>query len=559
MRSTRSLSGRLSALLAAAAETVALSSLRRHLGLGGDAGGGGGGGGSQSPGSPGGSGATATRARMSSFEAHPLPAEIQRVAATGGGAHRLMPSMRSLFNLELIPVQEMEAVIGGLLVLHALQPKGELYTMMEPPQSPQSPYAAATATNHPGADKLVIPDDHLLPASATETAAAAARASLAAAHASSTTARAPTPHPPTTTSASASASASVSASASAGASAASAVSLMPADPVEIPREWPTPLFPFLLVNIGSGVSVLKVEGVTQGADGTPKIRYRRVGGTACGGATFLGLAKLLTNQPELSFSEALNLASAGDSSKVDKVVGDIYGEAGSKALGLPASLTAASFGKLVTPPPPELRYEGGAASAAGSASFQQPRRDSPKGERRGFSRGRGSSSGASRPPPPPMVSVPGLAMAASAPAPDAADASARLAAGGTAQAIGGATVSPHRSASAPAAIGRGHQPDRHIRHRVRLAAVGRGCDGGAAGPCRAGVGRARQGALDVPRGRHPDAQPRLLLGWFRLGQPARTLRARAVAARARVRGALLPPFGFPWRHRCARSLVAGRP
>jgi hypothetical protein len=54
--------------------------------------------------------------------------------------------------------------------------------------------------------------------------------------------------------------------------------------------------------------------------------YMRVGGTACGGATFLGLAKLLTRKPDMTFDEALQLASMGCSRNVDKVVGDIYGE-----------------------------------------------------------------------------------------------------------------------------------------------------------------------------------------------------------------------------------------
>ena len=100
---------------------------------------------------------------------------------------------------------------------------------------------------------------------------------------------------------------------------------------------------------GPGVSVLRVEGYqttpnerTSPADGLGsssnfsssggghsnhhhnfggdgKLVYRRVGGTACGGATFLGLAKLLTQRPDMSFDEALQLASQGDSANVDKV------------------------------------------------------------------------------------------------------------------------------------------------------------------------------------------------------------------------------------------------
>lgn len=45
------------------------------------------------------------------------------------------------------------------------------------------------------------------------------------------------------------------------------------------------IFPYLLVNIGSGVSILKVESEEE---------FERVGGTATGGGTFWGLGSLLT-------------------------------------------------------------------------------------------------------------------------------------------------------------------------------------------------------------------------------------------------------------------------
>ena len=44
-------------------------------------------------------------------------------------------------------------------------------------------------------------------------------------------------------------------------------------------------YPFLVVNIGSGVSVLAVRSQTD---------YKRVSGTSIGGGTFLGLCSLLT-------------------------------------------------------------------------------------------------------------------------------------------------------------------------------------------------------------------------------------------------------------------------
>ena len=48
---------------------------------------------------------------------------------------------------------------------------------------------------------------------------------------------------------------------------------------------PGNMFPYLLVTIGSGVSVLKVEA---------EDKFTRIGGTATGGGTFWGLGKLLT-------------------------------------------------------------------------------------------------------------------------------------------------------------------------------------------------------------------------------------------------------------------------
>jgi type II pantothenate kinase len=73
------------------------------------------------------------------------------------------------------------------------------------------------------------------------------------------------------------------------------------------------LFPYMLVNIGSGVSILKVES---------EDRYERIGGTATGGGTFWGLGTLLTGAK--GFDELLRLAEEGDHRNVDMLVKDIY-------------------------------------------------------------------------------------------------------------------------------------------------------------------------------------------------------------------------------------------
>jgi len=97
---------------------------------------------------------------------------------------------------------------------------------------------------------------------------------------------------------------------------------------------PTPQLPCLLVNIGSGVSIIKVD-----EDGA----FERVSGTSLGGGTLWGLLTLLTQAT--SFDEMLALSERGDNSTVDMLVGDIYGQDYSK-LGLKSTMIASSFGKV---------------------------------------------------------------------------------------------------------------------------------------------------------------------------------------------------------------------
>jgi type II pantothenate kinase len=94
------------------------------------------------------------------------------------------------------------------------------------------------------------------------------------------------------------------------------------------------IYPYMLVNIGSGVSILKVYG--------PR-KYERVGGTSLGGGTLWGLLSLLT--PAENFDDMLDMAAQGDNSKVDMLVGDIYGTDYNK-IGLKSTAIASSFGKV---------------------------------------------------------------------------------------------------------------------------------------------------------------------------------------------------------------------
>ena len=94
------------------------------------------------------------------------------------------------------------------------------------------------------------------------------------------------------------------------------------------------VYPYMLVNIGSGVSMVKVSGPRQ---------FQRVGGTHLGGGTFWGLMSLLTGAR--TFAEMLDMADRGDNSGVDMLVGDIYGMDYSK-IGLKSTAIASTFGKV---------------------------------------------------------------------------------------------------------------------------------------------------------------------------------------------------------------------
>ncbi|XP_067873278.1 4'-phosphopantetheine phosphatase isoform X3 [Heterodontus francisci] len=96
------------------------------------------------------------------------------------------------------------------------------------------------------------------------------------------------------------------------------------------------IFPYLLVNIGSGVSIVRVESEDQ---------FERIGGSSIGGGTFWGLGALLTKTKR--FDELLQLATKGQHTNVDMLVRDIYGGA-YESFGLTGDLIASSFGKSAT-------------------------------------------------------------------------------------------------------------------------------------------------------------------------------------------------------------------
>ncbi|KAL8693298.1 MAG: hypothetical protein Q9218_001858 [Villophora microphyllina] len=106
-----------------------------------------------------------------------------------------------------------------------------------------------------------------------------------------------------------------------------------ADPMHF-EEARTDIYPYLLVNIGSGVSMIKVSD---------RRKFERIGGTSLGGGTLWGLLSLLTGAR--TFDDMLKMAEAGDNGAVDMLVGDIYGTDYGK-IGLKSTTIASSFGKV---------------------------------------------------------------------------------------------------------------------------------------------------------------------------------------------------------------------
>jgi type II pantothenate kinase len=98
---------------------------------------------------------------------------------------------------------------------------------------------------------------------------------------------------------------------------------------------------YLLVSLGTGTSILRIEGRD----------VQRVGGTALGGGALLGLGELLLGVQ--SFAELAALAQSGDRRKVDLLVEDIYAGA---APPLAGKLNAASFGKRASRRPEDLAH-----------------------------------------------------------------------------------------------------------------------------------------------------------------------------------------------------------
>lgn len=107
----------------------------------------------------------------------------------------------------------------------------------------------------------------------------------------------------------------------------------------------TPTGRYLLVSLGTGTFALVVDGN----------RFERVGGSALGGGTLLGLGRRLLGTAE--FEDLAQLAREGDRGAVDLRIADIYGDRGVEEIGIPGEVTASNLAKLArgeSVAPPDL-------------------------------------------------------------------------------------------------------------------------------------------------------------------------------------------------------------
>lgn len=206
-----------------------------------------------------------------------------KIMGTGGGAHKFGDLLEKELKVEVVREEEMECLIEGMKFMTMI-PEEVYYFSDE----------LISEFSHPGTGKSKSSADGSIDKG---------RAATASSSTASPVLERPSPNPPRYA-------------------------------VTFETEEPSAHLPCLLVNIGSGVSIIKVD-----ADGT----FERVSGTSLGGGTLWGLLSLLT--PAKTFDEMLALSEKGDNTAVDILIGDIYGTDYSK-IGLKSNTIASSFGKV---------------------------------------------------------------------------------------------------------------------------------------------------------------------------------------------------------------------
>eukprot|EP00897_Mesotaenium_endlicherianum_P008867 jgi/Mesen1/8008/ME000425S07202 len=150
------------------------------------------------------------------------------------------------------------------------------------------------------------------------------------------------------------------------------------------QEWETTL------TMSSSLLPVSLSCLGCDADCGADVNYDGGGGDDV--STFLGLATALTGCS--SFAEAIDLASRGDSSNVDMLVGDIYGGDYTE-MGLAASTVASSFGKLVQPAMATSKSKGMNKSSGSAEDAQESGDTTGGGDESDGGRAGGISSGGS--------------------------------------------------------------------------------------------------------------------------------------------------------------------
>lgn len=225
-----------------------------------------------------------------------------KIMATGGGAHKFYQDLHAALGIEVRREEEMECLVLGLSFVMEIPNEvfwysDELIQAVSHPQ--QRALSAVTIPSTPGSSATPLPllpseFDDLMDAPAPPILRQPPATSVGKALGSITTSAKSTPGH----SARSSVSSLAVPSASDGASAA-APPLVSPSAEDLPRPSPNPpqyslkfdssptpaQFPCLLVNIGSGVSIVKIDDYG---------KFERISGTSLGGGTLWGLLSLLT-------------------------------------------------------------------------------------------------------------------------------------------------------------------------------------------------------------------------------------------------------------------------
>lgn len=243
-----------------------------------------------------------------------------KIIATGGGAHKFHDRFVEELGVEVVAEEEMECLITGLSFITSIPNEVFWYGDELVYELSHLSYPSPTSTPAPSSPAPAIADSFPSISSTSEPPSPPPQAPALTVNGTSNPSADPSPSPPP-----------------------------PKPQTDLPRPSPDPpkysvtfapnpspepQFPCLLVNIGSGVSIVKVD-----KDGS----FERVSGTSLGGGTLWGLLSLLTDAE--SFDEMLSLSEQGDNAQVDMLVGDIYGTDYNK-IGLSSTTIASSFGKV---------------------------------------------------------------------------------------------------------------------------------------------------------------------------------------------------------------------